>query len=84
VHLYAAHKVDAPPCPLLHMWQHLCSNGAKGVFHSSAQLYINVVVMCSHSSLDTAPKELSEVEGQDCVVAMFEQNRIEYIMDLGP
>jgi hypothetical protein len=54
------------------MWQHLCSNGAKGVFHSSAQLFVNVVVMCSHSFLDTAPKELSEVEGQDCVVAMFE------------
>lgn len=80
MHLDVAHRVDAPLCALLHMWQHLCSNGAEGVFHSSAQLFIDGVVMCSHSSLDTAHKELSEVVRSGLCVGhvQIELNRIYY------
>ena len=46
-------KTDAPPCPLWHTSEYFWSNCAKGVFHSSVQIFVVVVVAtCSHSSLD--------------------------------
>jgi hypothetical protein len=51
-------QTDAPPCPLWHMSEHFWSNCAKGVFHSSAQIFVVVVATRSHSSLNNTPKRI--------------------------
>jgi len=53
-------QTDAPPCPLWHMSVHFWSNCTKGVFHSSVQIFVVVVVVAtrSHSSLDNTPQRV--------------------------
>jgi len=38
------------------MLDHLWSNGAKGIFHSTAKIFIGGVAMRSNSALDTTPQ----------------------------
>jgi len=49
-------QIDVPPCPLWYTSEHFWNNCAKGVFHSSAQIF--VVATCSHSSLDKTPQRI--------------------------
>ena len=66
LHVYCIHictlmldtQTDAPPCPLWHTSEHFWSNCAKGVFHSSAKVFVVVVAMHSHSSLDNTPQRI--------------------------
>jgi len=43
------------------MLDHLWSNGAKRINHSTAKIFIDVVVMHSHSTLDTTPQGIAWV-----------------------
>jgi hypothetical protein len=59
-------QADAPPCSLLLSSEYLWINDAKGVFHSSAQLFVGGAATGSHSWAATLPlilhsKELSGV-----------------------
>ena len=49
-------QADAPPCCLWHASEHLWINGAKGVFRSSAQIFVAGVAKRNHSALDTTPQ----------------------------
>ena len=54
-------QTDAPSCPLWRTSEHFCSNCSKGVFDSSAQIFVVVVVVVatrSHSYLDNTPQRI--------------------------